>query len=491
MKIEIVEAKSPKRGSLVIVVGEGGHLGTFGLGLDKQLGGALARAMKAAPRFTGGKGQWLEVVSPGAGLSRVLLAGLGKAPDVKAAAYEAIGGEAVRRLATTGEAELAIAAEVLKATVLPAAEAAARAALGARLGGYRFDKYRTKMKDREKPSLKVVSVLSSAVPAAKKLYLPLDKLADGVTLTRNLVTEPANVIYPASLAAECRKLARLGVKVEVLGEREMKKLGMGALLGVGQGSDRESQLVVMQWNGGKKGAKPVSFVGKGVCFDTGGISLKPALGMEEMKWDMGGAGAVIGAMAAIAGRKAKANVVGVVALVENMPSGKAQRPGDIVTSMSGQTIEVLNTDAEGRLILCDALTYVERFKPAAVIDIATLTGACVVALGDVNTGLFATDEELAGELLKAAKNAVDPAWRMPVEDDYQDQIKSNFADMANIGMPGKAGAVIAACFLARFTKAYKWAHLDIAGTAWKSGAAKGATGRPVPLLAQFLIERAG
>ncbi|WP_374467543.1 M17 family peptidase N-terminal domain-containing protein, partial [Ferrovibrio sp.] len=236
MKIEIVEAKSPKRGSLVIVVGEGGHLGSFGLAADKQLGGALTRAMKAAPRFSGAKGQWLEVVSPGGGLSRVLLAGLGKAPDVKAAAYEAIGGEAVRRLAATGETDLAIAAEVLKATVLPAAEAAARAALGARLGGYRFDKYRTRMKDREKPSLKVVSVLSTAVPAAKKLYLPLDKLADGVTLTRNLVTEPANVIYPASLAAECRKLARLGVKVEVLGEREMKKLGMGALLGVGQGS---------------------------------------------------------------------------------------------------------------------------------------------------------------------------------------------------------------------------------------------------------------
>ncbi|MFN3401848.1 MAG: M17 family peptidase N-terminal domain-containing protein, partial [Ferrovibrio sp.] len=250
MKIEIVDSKTPKRGSLVLVVGEGRQLGPFGQQVDKACGGVLAKAMAAAARFSGGKGQWLEVLAPGgSGLNRVLLAGLGKATEIKAVAYEAVGADAVKRLTTAGETDLAIAAEVLKGTLLPAGEAAARAALGARLGGYRFDKYRTKMKDREKPTLKVVSVLTQAAPAAKKLYAPLDKLADGVTITRNLVTEPANVIYPETLAAECRKLVKLGVKVEVLGEREMKKLGMGALLGVGQGSERESKLVVMQWNG--------------------------------------------------------------------------------------------------------------------------------------------------------------------------------------------------------------------------------------------------
>jgi len=232
-------------------------------------------------------------------------------------------------------------------------------------------------------------------------------------------------------------------------------------------------------------------VGKGITFDSGGISIKPGANMDEMKFDMCGAASVIGTMRTVAELKLKLNVIGVVAACENMPSGTASRPGDIVTSMSGQTIEILNTDAEGRLILCDALTYVERFKPAAVIDIATLTGACVVALGSVNSGLFSSNEDLALQLLGASRQAADPAWRMPLDDDYQEQLKSNFADMANIGVPGGAGAVTAACFLARFTKAYPWAHLDIAGTAWKSGAAKGATGRPVPLLAQYLIERAG
>jgi leucyl aminopeptidase len=237
-------------------------------------------------------------------------------------------------------------------------------------------------------------------------------------------------------------------------------------------------------------AAPIVLVGKGITFDTGGVSLKPGAAMDEMKFDMCGAASVFGTLRAVAEMKLPVNVVGVVVACENMPSGTASKPGDIFTSMSGQTIEVLNTDAEGRLILCDALTYAERFKPAAVIDIATLTGACVVALGDVNSGLFSPDDELADELLAASRAALDPAWRMPVEDDYQDQLKSNFADMANIGSPGKAGAVVAACFLARFAKAYRWAHLDIAGTAWKSGAAKGATGRPVPLLTQFLMDRA-
>ncbi len=496
MKIEIADAKAPKRGSMVLGVAENRQLGPLGQQIDKAAGGALSRAMTAAARFSGAKGQWLEVLAPGAGLSRVLLAGLGKAADIKAAAFEAIGGEAVRRLAVTGESDLAIVAELPKGAALPAAEAAARAALGARLGAYRFDKYRTKLKDKEKPSLRMVTVLSDAAAAARKLHQPLEKLADGVKLTRDLVTEPANVIYPESLAAECRKLTRLGVKVEVLGEKEMKRLGMGALLGVGQGSARESQLVVMQWNGAKKKAgKPVAFVGKGVCFDTGGISIKPSAGMEEMKWDMGGAGAVIGAMAAIAGRKAKANVVGVVALVENMPSGTAQRPGDVVTSMSGQTIEVLNTDAEGRLILCDAMWYCqERFKPQAMIDLATLTGAIIISLGHEHAGLFSNDDRLAEQLAAAGKAEDELLWRMPLSDAYDEGLKSPIADMQNIAGPGfGAGSITAAQFLQRFvTDKTPWAHLDIAGTAWskkdKPTVPKGATGFGVRLLNRLVAD---
>jgi len=496
MKIEIADAKAPKRGSLVLGVAETRQLGPFGQQIDKAVGGALGRAMAAAARFSGGKGQWLEVMAPGAGLTRVLLAGLGKPAELKMAAIEAVAGEAVRRLALSGETDLAIAADLPKGAGLADAEAAAHAALGARLGGYRFDKYRTKLKDREKPSLRTVTVLSASAAAAKKAWQPLDKLADGVALTRNLVTEPANVIYPESLAAECRKLGKLGVKVEVLGEKEMKRLGMGALLGVGQGSARESQLVVMQWNGApKKTAKPVAFVGKGVCFDTGGISIKPSAGMEEMKWDMGGAGAVIGAMAAIAGRKAKANVVGVVALVENMPSGTAQRPGDVVTSMSGQTIEVLNTDAEGRLILCDAMWYCqERFKPQVMVDLATLTGAIIISLGHEHAGLFSNDDRLSEQLASAGKAEDELVWRMPLSDAYDEGLKSSIADMQNIAGPGfGAGSITAAQFLQRFVQEKTpWAHLDIAGTAWskkdKATVPKGATGFGVRLLNRLVAD---
>ncbi len=499
MKLEIVDSKTPKRGSLVLVVGEGRQLGPFGQQVDKACGGALSKAMAAAARFSGGKGQWLEVLAPGSGsggsgLNRVLLAGLGKTTEIKAVAYEAVGADAVKRLITAGETDLAIAAEVLKGTLLPAGEAAARAALGARLGGYRFDKYRTKMKDREKPTLKAVSVLTQAAPAAKKLYAPLDKLADGVTITRNLVTEPANVIYPETLAAECRKLARLGVKVEVLGEREMKKLGMGALLGVGQGSERESKLVVMRWNGAADSkARPVAFVGKGVTFDTGGISIKPAAGMEDMKWDMAGSGAVIGVMRALAARKAKVNAVGVVGLVENMPGSNAQRPGDIVTSMSGQTIEVLNTDAEGRLVLADALWYTqENFKPVGIVDLATLTGAIMVALGQVYAGMFCNDDTLSDRLTQAGKDTGELLWRMPMGAAYDKMIDSPAADMKNIG--GRfGGSITAAQFIQRFIqKGVPWAHLDIAGMAWSDKdtptTPKGATAFGVRLLDRMVAD---
>jgi len=488
MKIDFAALARPKQGALAIVAGEGAKLSAFGTGLDKALGGALGRALAAAPRFKGERGQSLEIVGPGAGISRVLIYGLGKPADIKPEALEAVAGEAAKRIAATGETFLSIAADLPAGAKADLAEVAARAALGARLGAYRFDKYRTTRKEHEKPSLKTVAVLTDAVAAAKKAHQPLAALADGVTLTRDLVSEPANIIYPETLAAECKRLAKLGVKVEVLGEKQMKKLGMGALLGVGQGSVRESQLVIMQWNGGKKSSKPVAFVGKGVCFDTGGISIKPSAGMEEMKWDMGGAGAVIGAMAALAGRKAKANVIGVVALVENMPDGNAQRPGDVVTSMSGQTIEVLNTDAEGRLILCDALWYCQqRFKPQFMVDLATLTGAIIIALGHEHAGLFSNDDKLSEQLAKAGKAEGEPLWRLPLGDNYDKALTSQIADMQNIAGPGAgAGSITAAQFLQRFVNKLPWAHLDIAGTAWskadKPTVPRGATAFGVRLL---------
>ncbi len=310
-----------------------------------------------------------------------------------------------------------------------------------------------------------------------------------MALTKDLGNLPGNVCTPTYLADTARKLAReFKLKAEILGPKQIEALKMGSFLSVARGSVQPPQFIVLKYEGGPARQAPIVLVGKGVTFDTGGISLKPGEAMDEMKYDMCGAGSVLGTIRAVAEMGLKLNVIAVVPATENMPGGKATKPGDVVTSMSGQTIEVLNTDAEGRLILCDALTYAERFKPAAVIDVATLTGACIIALGHVNWGLFSKSDALADELLAAGRATGDTAWRLPVEEEYQEQLKSNFADVANIG--GRpAGSVTAACFLARFTEKYEWAHLDIAGTAWKSGAAKGATGRPVPLLTQFLIDR--
>jgi leucyl aminopeptidase len=342
-------------------------------------------------------------------------------------------------------------------------------------------------------------------PALRRLALNVDRaalkragagleqglaVAHGMSLARDLGNLPPNVCTPTYLAEQARELAkRYRMKVTVLERADMERLGMHTLLSVAQGSAQPPKFITLEHRGGPKSMKPVALVGKGITFDTGGISLKPSGEMDEMKFDMCGAASVLGAMKAVGEMKLPVNVVGAIPTTENMPGGRATRPGDIVTSLSGQTVEILNTDAEGRLILCDALTYVERFRPAAVIDIATLTGACVIALGHVATGLFANDPGLAREIAAAGDTAQDRVWPMPLWEDYQEQLKSNFADFANIG--GRpAGAVTAACFLARFTKQYKWAHLDIAGTAWKSGKEKGATGRPVPLLTQFLIGRA-
>ncbi len=316
-------------------------------------------------------------------------------------------------------------------------------------------------------------------------------VAEGVTLARELANMPANHCTPSFLGESAKKLAKThGLKVQVLDRRAIEKLGMGSFLAVSQGSQQEPRFIVVRYEGAPRTSAPVVLVGKGITFDTGGISIKPSAEMDEMKYDMGGAASVLGTLRAVAQLKPKVNVVGLIPTCENMPSGQAIKPGDVVTSLSGQTIEILNTDAEGRLILCDALTYAERFKPAAVVDVATLTGACVVALGHHNSGLFTADDELAEQLLTASRDALDPLWRMPLEEEYDEVLKSNFADMANVG-PRAGGAITAAMFLRRFTGKYPWAHLDIAGTAWKSGTHKGATGRPVPLLTHFVLAQAG
>ncbi|MBX3446900.1 MAG: leucyl aminopeptidase [Parvibaculaceae bacterium] len=469
MNIAFADISLAKPGALAVLVTEGASLRGVAADLDGKLGGALKRAMKAAG-FTGKAGSVLEIVGPqGVSAGRVLLAGLGKSADVSAAGLEKAGGELVGRIEKAKETSLSIVLDGISAPKLPAAEAAARVAFGAKLRSYRFDKYKTKKKDDDKKAeLKSLTVMSRAAAAARKDYGTLSKVADGMFLARDLVNEPPNVLFPGEFAKRARALSKLGVKIEVLGEAAMKKLGMGSLLGVGYGSQHESQLVVMRWMGGKQGEKPVAFVGKGVCFDTGGISLKPGAGMEDMKGDMGGAACVTGLMHTLAARKAKVNAIGVIGLVENMPDGKAQRPGDIVTSMSGQTIEIINTDAEGRLVLADALWYTQdRFKPKFMIDLATLTGAIMIALGKEYAGLFSNDDKLSKQLTEVGEAEGEKVWRMPMGSAYDKMIDSRFADMKNVG--GRdGGSITAAQFLQRFVNKLPWAHLDIAGTAMAS-----------------------
>ena len=363
--------------------------------------------------------------------------------------------------------------------------------LAAHYARYRFHRYLKSAKPVAAASLALLQ--SGRASAAQQKALPrAEALAKGIALTRTLGDEPGNVCHPTYLAREAQRIAKAHstMKVEVLSEAEMKRLGMGAFLAVSAGSAQPGKLIVLRYSGGARNAAPHVLVGKGITFDTGGISLKPGEGMDEMKYDMGGSASVFGAMKVLAETQPKINVVAVIAAAENMPDGGASRPGDIVTTLSGMTVEILNTDAEGRLVLCDALTYVKKFDPAAVIDLATLTGACIIALGNHATGLLANNDDLANELLAAGERAGDRAWRLPLWDEYQSQLDSNFADMANIG--GRpAGTITAACFLSRFAKDYRWAHLDIAGTAWNSGKAKGATGRPVPLLVDYLMTHAG
>jgi leucyl aminopeptidase len=443
----------------------------------------------AAARFTGRAGQVFEGFADVSGtVRRIALAGLGETGAAERQRNcERAGAALTAKYLVSGETAMVLD---LADAGLSADEAAALL-LGLRLRGWRHDKYRTRLAADKKPTLATVHVVN-APAGTEAAWERAAAVAKGVEFTRTLVTEPANIIYPASFVAACEEaFAGTGVGITVLGEAEMEKLGMGALLGVGKGSERESKLLAIRWNGGAADDRPTVFVGKGVTFDTGGISLKPPAGMEDMKWDMGGAGAVAGAMLALASRKAKANVIGVMGLVENMPDGKAQRPGDIVTTMSGQTVEVLNTDAEGRLVLCDVLHWAqEQYDPARIVDLATLTGAMIISLGNEYGGMFANDDTLAAQLTAAGQATGDKLWRMPLAENYDKLIDSPVADIKNVG-PREAGSITAAQFLQRFVRnGTPWAHLDIAGMVWASKPGhtwdKGATGYGVRLLDQFV-----
>ncbi len=469
MQVSFVAPGQIGAGALVVGVLEGGVLTPAATRADQQTGGALKRALGLS-RFSGKTAQMLEVLAPqGVNASRVILVGLGKGNSFDANAAERVAATVVSRLLSCGEKKLTFAIDAPKGTKLPAPALAAHLAFGAMLCSYRFDIYR-KVKSDEEPSLKELAVETKSAAAARKLWDELAVLAEGIFLARDLVNEPANVLYPGEFAKRVKALSKLGLKVDVLDVPAMKKLGMNALLGVGQGSVHDSRLVVMRWNGARnKKAPPVAFVGKGVCFDTGGISLKQPQPMMGMKGDMGGAAAVVGLMRTLAARRARVNAVGVIGLVENMPDGNAQRPNDIVKSMSGQTIEILNTDAEGRLVLSDALWYTQsRFKPKFMIDLATLTGAILIALGAENAGLFSNNDDLSARIMAAGREEGEPVWRLPLGDAYDRAIKSKIADMKNIGGP-YAGSITAAQFLQRFVNGTPWAHLDIAGVAWQDG----------------------
>src|SRR5215475_949777 len=463
LKLEFAPLAAPAKGVLVLFCEEGVK---FGSAARRALGptGDLVRRAATADRFKGKNGSVLDLVAPaGLDASRLVIVGVGKARDLKAQDLVKLGGIAMGKIPAAAS-EATLIADLPGGAVKP--ERAADMAFGVQLRAYAFERYKTKRKDDEEKAAKVrVKIAVARVAAAQKAFAPRAAVADGVVIARDLVNEPANVLYPEEFARRAVGLRKLGVAVDVLDVKEMKKLGMNALLGVGQGSEHESRTVIMRWNGGKRGAAPLAFVGKGVCFDTGGISIKPAGNMEDMKGDMGGAACVVGLMHALAGRKAKVNAVGAIGLVENMPDGNAQRPGDIVTSMSGQTIEIINTDAEGRLVLADVLWYVaKKFKPKFMVDLATLTGAIMVALGTEHAGLFSNNDELAERLVKAGIETGERVWRMPLAPEYDKLIDSQFADMKNTG--GRhGGSITAAQFLQRFVDNTPWAHLDIAGTA--------------------------
>ncbi len=487
MKVEFVKAAS-SAAVVAVFVYDDRTLTPSAKAYDVKMKGALAKAI-AAGRFTGAKGQTLVITAPTGVAAPVLVAtGLGPKKKIEDLTLEAAAASAFAAAKQLGFKTLAFEAGDLTS------DQAARCAFAARLAGYRFDKYRTTEKAEAKPSIEGVQVVAKDVTATKRAYGPMSAVADGICFTRDLVSEPANVLYPEEFAKRCKALEKLGLTVEILTEAQMARLGMRTLLAVGQGSSKDSRLVVMKWTGAaNKRGQPIAFVGKGVCFDSGGLSLKPPEAMEDMKWDMGGGGAVAGLMCALAGRKAKVNAVGVIGLVENMPDGDAQRPGDIVVTMSGQTVEVLNTDAEGRLVLADALWYTQqRFKPKFMVDLATLTGAMIIALGNDYAGVFSNSDELAGNIAKASAVTGENSWRMPIPPEYERIIDTPIADVKNTG--GRAGgSITAALFLQRFTNGVPWAHIDIAPVAWKKDSRvattpDGASGYGVRLLDQLVAD---
>jgi leucyl aminopeptidase len=484
MEIRFADARPTGDYALVLPVAGKDRKSLGSLGAAHQaVGAALDRQ-----RFEGeGANVSEQFVDDNGTMRRVLVVGTGNGGNAEQAA-EKLGGTAAARLLTSGEKKAVIDVSSLGYD----ADMAARVGLAAALRSWRHDRYRTKLKDNQKPTLEEIVVVG-AQGAEQRYRSRWAAVVEGVSLTRELVTEPANIIYPESFVERVKaSLEGTGVEIEVLNRAQMEKLGMGALLGVAQGSAREARLLILKWNGGGKG-EPTAFVGKGVTFDTGGISIKPAAGMEAMKWDMGGAGAVSGALKALALRKAKANIVGICGLVENMPGGNAQRPGDVVTTLSGQTVEVINTDAEGRLVLADAVAYVQRnYSPKTIIDLATLTGAILISLGHEWAGLFSNNEDLASQLLKAADESGDKLWRMPLAEPFDRLIDSPIADMKNVG-PREGGSITAAQFIQRFIEnGVSWAHIDMAGKAWSdkpsSTYEKGATGYGVRLLDQYVAD---
>jgi leucyl aminopeptidase len=488
-----VQPGRAESGCIVVGVFDAHKLSESARELDGKANGRLAAIVKSGD-MEGRSGTTLFVHGvAGMQSQRVLLVGLGAEGEFGAKQYREAIAAGFRALASSGATDAEMHLTALEVEGRDAAWRVKQAVTLAHESAYRFEVMKSR-REKAKPRLRKITLALAEKGDVGKAERGLAHglaVAQGMALTKDLGNLPPNVCTPGYLADQARELARAyKMKVQVLERADMQKLGMRTLLAVALGSHEPPKFIVLEHRGGPKGQKPVVLIGKGITFDTGGISIKPSPEMDEMKYDMSGAGSVLGTMKAVGEMKLPLNVVALIPSTENMPGGRATRPGDIVKSMSGHTVEILNTDAEGRLILCDALTYAERYKPSAVIDIATLTGACVIALGHVASGLFANDDALATEILSAADAAHDRAWRMPLWDDYQDQLKSNFADFANIG--GRpAGSITAACFLARFARKFKWAHLDIAGTAWRSGKEKGSTARPVPLLTEFLVGRAG
>ncbi len=463
VKVGFVPFSTAPRGTLVVFCDDTLKLGAA---TRKTLAAAADLVKRAAEtnQFKGKSGSALDILAPqGLKVSRLIVLGAGKLSGLKDSDFLKLGGAAAGKL-RAGNGAATIMAELPDGAMKP--EQAAAVAAGVRLRAYKFDRYKTKKKDGEDAALSAdISLAVDDVAAARKAFAPNAHIVEGVITARDLVNEPPNVLYPVEFARRASQLRKLGVDVEILDVKAMTKLGMGALLGVAQGSTRPGRTVIMRWNGGKRGDQPVAFIGKGVCFDTGGISIKGAASMEDMKGDMGGAACVVGLMHALAARKAKLNAVGAIGLVENMPDGNAQRPGDIVTSMSGQTIEIINTDAEGRLVLADVLWYVaKKHKPKFMVDLATLTGAIMVALGTEYAGLFSNNDELSERLTKVGLATGERVWRMPLGPEYDKQIDSQFADVKNTG-GRNGGSITAAQFLQRFVDDTPWAHLDIAGTA--------------------------